>query len=109
MSIISLDGITSRKEYYIINLYSGCLLILSMIVGFLALYANNHMLSTILLSAGMVISLWMMTAAAIRRCRHLGVSACWTILIVIPYVGSIIFMLLDYISGKQRTNSEFVT
>jgi uncharacterized membrane protein YhaH (DUF805 family) len=92
----SFSGVAKRQEFWAVAII-GCLLTIVTVAlaSFMAMGMNaNTIVSTILMLAIVVISLWLGFATTVRRCRDCGLNPWWTLACFIPYIGGIVWIVI---------------
>jgi len=98
------DGTAPRSEFWavtIINAICAIILILAAVAIMSLEGAFAVGLGVIALIATIVASYWVTVATCIRRCKDAGINPWWTLAIVIPYVGSIVFIVLGCLKTDE--------
>lgn len=92
------EGRSRRKEYWMFALLTALATLLAIILGQSTL---GNLLLIVIVLGGAIPGL----AVAVRRLHDLGLSG-WMVLInLLPYAGSLIFLILMMIEGKPGPNS----
>ena len=100
------DGTTQRSEFWsvtIINAICAVILVLAALAIMSLESTFAVALGVIALIATIVASYWLTIATTIRRCRDAGINPWWTLAIVIPYVGTIVFIVLGCLKTDEGT------
>lgn len=100
------DGTAPRSEFWAVTLINGICAVILMIAA-LAIIAIDSTFATVLgaiaLIAVLVVSYWVTVANCIRRCRDAGINPWWTLAIIIPYVGTVVFIVLGCLKTDEGT------
>ena len=100
------DGSVARSEFWGINIIVGILASFLAVVGVVLLGTSTGSigltLGSILLFGALIVAAWISLATAVKRCRNAGLNVWWAAATCIPYIGSIVFIVL----GCLKTDNE---
>ena len=102
----SFSGRSTRSEYWAINIVGGILAAIAILIG--AAIAGTSTgafglaVGIMIILASFVAAIWLSVATAIRRCRDSGLNPWWAAATCIPYIGSVVFIVL----GCLKTENE---
>ena len=96
---ISFKGRASRSEYWWFFLFCICVGVITGIVDFVVGW-NVMWITNIV-----IIALFLPTlSVAVRRLHDMGRSGWWYLIVIIPYIGWIMFLILMIIEGEEHPN-----
>ena len=100
------DGTSPRSEFWAVTIINAiCAVIL--VIAALAIMSLEStfavVLGVIALLATLVFSYWLTIATCVRRCKDAGINPWWTLAIAIPYVGSVVFIVLGCLKTDEGT------
>jgi uncharacterized membrane protein YhaH (DUF805 family) len=98
----SFKGLSSRSEYWGVQLVSLGLVILLSIFGGLFIGMGAGILGTLIVVAAIVICIWLYIATVIRRCRDADINPWWTLSTLIPYIGWIPWIVIGVLPTVKR-------
>ena len=99
------DGRASRQEFWMFNLFY--LLFVIAISLLIIPFGNSETGSNIIFgiivvySLGLAIPIW---AVTVRRLHDIGLSGWWSLLSCIPYVGSVVLLIMCCMDSKPGYN-----
>lgn len=92
------DGTATRSEYWGTNIVGGiCAAILILFGAMLTTISTSNLalaFGIIVIFVAFVGALWLSFATAVRRCRDANLNPWWALAVVIPYIGTITFIVL---------------
>lgn len=93
----------SRSEYWGVLLSVFALSIISLLVGilFMAGGALGIVPGIVLILATMVISTWIDLATIVARCRDAGINPWFTLACFIPYIGTIVLIVIGCLKTEE--------
>ena len=100
------DGTAQRSEFWAVTIVNA---ICAVILAFAAIAIMTIdstfaiALGVLALLATLVVSYWVTIATCVRRCKDAGINPWWTLAIIIPYVGSIVFIVLGCLKTDEGT------
>ena len=102
----SFDGNSPRSEFWAVTLINGICAVILLIAALAIMSLESTfavVLGVIALIAVIVVSYWVTVANCIRRCRDAGINPWWTLAIIIPYVGTVVFIVLGCLKTDEGT------
>lgn len=100
----SFEGVSTRSEYWAVNLFSYLMFMLSALIS--GLFMMSGILGIISGIMCMVLSCialtWLVFAVTIRRCRDIGISPWFTIALLIPYIAIIPFIVFGCLKSEVK-------
>lgn len=95
-SLLTFRGKSDRVDWWAITLISGIVAQLALIFAMASRYdesgANWFIFTTLLLVAGLAI--WSAIAVTVRRFREYGDSPWMTLLLLVPYIGAVVVLII---------------
>ncbi len=92
------DGASTRSEYWAVNIVGGiCAFILAFFGVIIASTSTGNFgiaVGVTILVATFIAAIWLSIATAVRRCKDAGLNPWWAAATCIPYIGSIVFIVL---------------
>lgn len=98
------DGSATRSEYWGVNILAGIAAAILIIIGAAIAGTGSGAgvaFGFILIIAAFVAALWITLATTVRRCKNAGINPWWTLATIIPYVGTIVFIVLGCIKTDE--------
>jgi|TARA_R110000868_G_scaffold411076_1_gene701722 uncharacterized membrane protein YhaH (DUF805 family) len=100
---LNFNGVATRSEYwgvFVVNL------VVCVILGFIAglIMTEAQIIGAILLIVLIITSVWLTVATIARRCRDAGINPLWTLGILIPWIGTIVFIVVGCIKSTAPVN-----
>lgn len=98
------DGVSTRSEYWAINLICYVGLVLSAILSLIFTMSGIlGMVSGIMfMMAACVVLVWLVFSVTIRRCRDIGISPWFTAALLIPYIAFIPFIVFGCLKSEVK-------
>ena len=99
------DGTATRSEFWGVNLLAGIAAFILILLGAAMVASGNTIViagGAVLMIATFIVAIWVTVATSIRRCKNAGINPWWTLATIIPYVGTIVFIVL----GCLKTDNE---
>ena len=91
------DGSATRSEYWGVNILAGIAAAILIIIGAAIASTGSGIgiaFGFILIIAAFVAAIWITLATTVRRCKNAGINPWWTLATIIPYLGTIVFIVL---------------
>ena len=102
--IFTIDGKSTRSEYWAVNLVCYFLLVLSGIIsalmmdfGFIGFVFVLPLMATVV-----VVTTFSIISVTIQRCRDIGISPWFTLALAIPYLGIIPFVVFGCLKSESK-------
>jgi uncharacterized membrane protein YhaH (DUF805 family) len=99
------NGTATRSEYWGVNILAGIAAFVLILLGAIIAGSGSTIgivFGAILMIATFIAAIWISVATSIRRCVNAGINPWWTLAVIIPYVGTIVFIVL----GCLKTDNE---
>lgn len=91
------DGSATRSEYWAVNIVGGICTFILALFGAIFAFGEMGVFATVIGGAVLAVTLigafWLSIATAVRRCKDAGLNPWWTLALIIPYVGTIVFIV----------------
>lgn len=100
LKYFSFSGTATRSEFWgVLFITTALIFTVSFVFGFAVALQATLLGAASLVALVMVAlaSIWLCFATTARRCRDAGISPWWTLATIIPYVGTIVFIVLGCI------------
>ncbi len=93
----------TRSEYWGVLLSVFALFIVAVIVGsvFIALGALGAVLGVVIILVATVLSSWVDIATIVARCRDADINPWFTLACVIPYIGTVVMIVIGCLKSKE--------
>lgn len=98
------DGTSQRSEFWAVTLINAiCAIILVFAAAAIMTIDSTFAvaLGVVALIVTIIISYWVTVANCIRRCKDAGINPWWTLAIIIPYVGTVVFIVLGCLKTDE--------
>lgn len=95
-------GRASRKEYWMFTLL---VIIISTVLGFIVGLVGNEMLSNVVLAIFSLGILIPSIALGVRRLHDIGKSGWWYFIVLVPFVGFIVFLVFMLLDSNPGDNA----
>ena len=93
----------TRSEYWgvMLSLFAITFLVAIVSMAFLAIGWLGTLLGLAVLLTGMVLTTWVTIATIVARCRDAGINPWFTLACFIPYIGTIVIIVIGCLSTKE--------
>jgi uncharacterized membrane protein YhaH (DUF805 family) len=101
----SFSNTATRSEYWAVQLISLVVVaILMTVAGLTAISVPT--LGIILMLALGIAYVWLLVATSVRRCRDADLSPWWTLALLLPYAGFVVWIVIGCLKTheQQKTN-----
>lgn len=102
MKYLSFSGVSTRSEYWAVQLIGW---LLGSMIFFVAALAFTAFASITAIVVGVLVALvvvWAGCATMARRFRDAGVNPWWTLAYVVPYVGVVVFIVAGCLATERK-------
>lgn len=104
---LTFSGCATRSEFwgvFVVNMIS-CI-ILGTVAGMLMQTESelSYYTGIAMLLAIFVMTAWVTLATSIRRCRDAGINIFWTLAIFVPWISTIVFIVIGCLRSKIHNN-----
>ena len=95
------SGVATRSEYWGVLFIGVAALAVIVMLGTVFANAGAEIMGGLLMMAGGLGYLWLLTATTVRRCRDAGINIWFTLLIYVPYVAPIANIVFGCIPSNK--------
>ena len=100
------DGTATRSEYWGINLLAGISAFILITIGAIIAGTNSTIgigFGFLLIIVALIAAFWITIATAVRRCKNAGINPWWAAATIVPYLGTIVFIVLGCLKTDEGT------
>lgn len=100
------DGTATRSEYWGVNVIAGIAAFILIMIGVIIAGTNTTVgvgFGFLLIIAAFIAAFWITIATAVRRCKNAGINPWWAAATVVPYLGTIVFIVLGCLKSDEGT------
>ena len=93
----SFNGVSTRSQYW----ETLVITFVALIIVTIAMEGSGG-IGVILALVALIAIAWVMLAVTVKRCHDIGINAWWTAATLIPFIGSVVTIVLGCLSTKRR-------
>jgi uncharacterized membrane protein YhaH (DUF805 family) len=101
----SFSDTATRSEYWAVQLISLVVVAILMTVAGLTAISVPALGLALILALG-IAYVWLLVATSVRRCRDADLSPWWTLALLLPYAGFVVWIVIGCLKTheQQKTN-----
>lgn len=98
------NGVSTRSEYWAVNILSYVALIASALVSAVVMMSGllGVISSVMFMIAASLILIWLVFAVTVRRCRDIGINPWFALTLLIPYIAVIPFIVFGCLKSEVK-------
>lgn len=98
------DGSATRSEFWGVNILAGIAAFILILIGAGIAGTGSGFgvaFGVLLIIATFIAAIWITLATTVRRCKNSGLNPWWAAATLVPYLGTIVFIVLGCLKTEE--------